>query len=140
MKLFALLVAVFSTISVAADSKPDAKVEALYDVSTAGTSLTVKAGQKGTIVIHVATKNGAHVSEEAPLKIELSSKESKFDKEKLSLKDSTAKTKGDAHFEVGFVPNLQGPTSVEAKLTFFICTESLCARQVKTLSVPVEVM
>ena len=37
-------------------------------------------------------------------------------------------------------PAAAGKGTVEAKLTFFICTEQLCARQKKTISVPVEVL
>ncbi|MBK9177924.1 MAG: hypothetical protein IPM46_16670, partial [Flavobacteriales bacterium] len=85
-------------------------------------------------------------SDEAPLKIELSSKESQLAKEKLTLADSLNKKKDgekdypDPRFEVGFTPHTQGPTTVEAKMTFFICTEKLCSRQTKNLSLPVEVM
>jgi hypothetical protein len=140
MKILSLLCVSMLSVCAVSAAAGDAKVEALYDISTAGSSVKLKAGEKGKIVIHVAAKGEAHVSQEAPLKIELSSKQSTFDKEKLSIKDSTSKDEKVAHFEVGFTPSLQGPTSIEAKLTFFICTESLCAKQQKTLSVPVEVM
>ena len=114
-----------------------------YDVSTEGTSTKVKAGEKGKVVISIAAKNGAHVSDEAPLRIELSSKESKLDKEKLALADSVGPKevgpRSAVKFEVGFAPSAHGKTTVDAKMTFFICTEKLCSRQTKNLSLPVEV-
>lgn len=120
-------------------------VKSLYDVSTEGSSTTVKAGEKGTVVIAIATKDGAHVSDEAPLKIELASKESKLDKTKLTLADSVAKkveggkTPPDPRFEIAFTAAAKGKATVEAKMTFFICTDKICARQTKTLNFPVEV-
>lgn len=127
----------------AALAEPD--VKALYDVSTQGTSTEVKAGEKGTVVIAFTTKEGAHVSDEAPLKIELSAKGAKLDKQKLTLADSVAdkadagKSPPDPRFEVAFTPAAPGQATVDAKLTFFICTDKICARQTKSLSLPVAV-
>ena len=121
-------------------------VASFYEVSTEGTSTKLKAGETGKVIISIKAKNGAHVSDEAPLKIELSSKQSKLGKEKLTLADSlNPKKQGetnypDPRFEVPFTPTAHGQSSVEAKLTFFICTEKLCSRQVKNLTFPVEVM
>jgi hypothetical protein len=119
-------------------------VSALYDVSTDGSSQKVKAGEKGKLVIEFHTKPGSHISGEAPLKIELTGKAAKLEKEKLVGADSVAKkVEGkeyvDPKFEVPFTVATAGQASVEAKLTFFVCTEKVCARQQKTLSVPVEV-
>jgi hypothetical protein len=128
-----------------ADPTTGPDIASMYEVSTAGTTTKMKAGEKGKVVISIAAKNGAHVSDEAPLRIELSSKESKLDQEKITLADSLNKKAKDAkdypnpRFEVGFTPSTQGKTSVDARMTFFICTESLCSRQTKKLSLPVEV-
>ncbi|MDP1828724.1 MAG: hypothetical protein Q8L48_36025 [Archangium sp.] len=111
-----------------------------YEVTTDGTSTKLKAGETGKVIIAIKSKNGAHVSDEAPLKIELSSKQSKLGKEKLTLADSLNAKKEDPRFEVPFTPTAHGSSTVEAKVTFFICTEKLCSRQVKNLSFPVEVM
>jgi hypothetical protein len=127
-------------------ARAETDVAAFYEVSTEGTTAKLKAGETGKVIIGIKAKNGAHVSDEAPLKIELSSKQSKLGKEKLTLADSLNKKKDgetnypDPRFEVPFTPTAQGPTTVEAKMTFFICTEKLCSRQTKNLSLPVEVM
>ena len=121
-------------------------VASLYEVTTDGTSTKLKAGETGKLVISIKAKNGAHVSDEAPLKIELSSRQSTISKDKLTLADSlNPKKQGEANypdprFEVPFTPTAHGPATVEAKMTFFICTEKLCSRQVKNLTLPVEVM
>jgi len=140
-RLVMMMVSMAAAAALAAD--PD--VTSLYDVKTDGTSASVKAGEKGKIVIAIKAKNGAHVSDEAPLRIELSSKDAKLDKEKITLADSLVKkVEGsaefpDPRFEVGFTAAGQGKASVDAKMTFFICTEKVCARQTKTLSFPVTV-
>ena len=115
-------------------------VASFYEVTTDGTSTKLKAGETGKVMIAIKAKNGAHVSDEAPLKIELSSAQAKLSKDKLTLADSVAGKKEDPRFEVPFTPTAHGNGTVEAKMTFFICTEKQCARQVKTLSFPVEVM
>ena len=130
--LFAALLLLTACV---AQAEPD--VATLYDVTTEGTSTALKAGEKGKVVIAINAKAGSHVSDEAPLRIELSSKEAKLDKAKLTLADSV--TKPNPRFEVGFTPSAHGKTTVEAKMTFFICTEKLCSRQTRNLALPVEV-
>ncbi len=136
-----LMLSLIASAAYAAD--PD--VTSLYEVRTDGTSTALKAGEKGKVVIVIKAKNGAHVSDEAPLRIELSSKEAKLDKEKVTLADSLVKKPEgstefpDPKFEVGFMPAGAGKASVDAKMTFFICTEKVCARQTKNLSFPVTV-
>jgi len=117
----------------------------LYEVSTAGSSTQVKAGSAGVFVLSIKSKAGAHVSDEAPLKLELKGSGVALPQEKLALKDSVAKKAAgqafvDPRFEVPFKADAAGKGQVEAKLTFFICSEQLCARQQKTLSVPVEAL
>jgi hypothetical protein len=136
-----LMVAVLSAMPALAETD----VKALYEVTTEGSSTAVKAGERGTVVIAFKTKGAAHVSDEAPLKIELSGRDVKLDKAKLTLADSTAKKEEggksppDPRFEVGFTSAAKGRATVEAKLTFFICTDTICARQTKSLSIPVDV-
>lgn len=118
---------------------------ALYEVSTEGTSAKVKAGEQGVFVLSIKSKQGAHVSDEAPLKLELKGTQVAPAQEKLTLKDSVAKKAAgqqyaDPRFEVPFKAQAAGKGTLEAKLTFFICSEQLCSRQQKTFSLPVEVL
>ncbi|NMO23330.1 hypothetical protein HPC49_25255 [Pyxidicoccus fallax] len=117
----------------------------LYEVSTEGTSTQVKAGEKGVFVLSIKTKEGAHVSEEAPLKLDVKGTQLTPAKEKLGREDSVSKKAAgqefvDPRFEVPFTTASAGKGTVDAKLTFFICTEKICARQQKTFSLPVEVL
>lgn len=141
MRKMLLLMSLWSFVATAAE--PD--VASLYEVKTEGSSTEVKGGEKGKVVISIVAKNGAHVSDEAPLRIELSSKDAKLEKEKLTLADSLVKKAAgsseypDPRFEVAFTAPASGKANVDAKMTFFICTDKVCARQTKTLSFPVAV-
>ena len=137
--LAAVCIALFSAACFA--QAPD--VAGLYDVTTEGSSQKVKVGEKGTFVIAFKTKDGSHISSDAPMKIEVSGKQVKIGKEKLTLADSVTKKEAgkdyvDPKFEVPFTAMAAGAASVEAKMTFFICTDKVCARQQKTLTVAVE--
>lgn len=119
-------------------------VSGLYELSSSVSAAKVKVGEKTQWVIEIKVKPSAHVSNEAPLKIEVSSKGMTPDKTKLTLADSTAKKKPgqeyvEPRFEIPFKADQPGKTTVDAKMTFFICTDKVCARQQKELSVPVEV-
>ena len=138
------LAAVCSVLLATACFAQAADVGGLYEVTADGSSKKVKAGEKGRLVIEFHTKPGSHISGDAPLKIELSGKDAKLEKDKLTAADSVSKKPEgkdyvDPKFEVPFTVASAGKTSLEAKLTFFICTDKVCARQQKTLSVPVEV-
>ncbi|MBL0693297.1 hypothetical protein [Comamonas sp. JC664] len=138
----ALMAVVTCTAPVlAADVDP----ASLYEVSTEGTSAQVKAGENGTFVLTIKSKDGAHVSDEAPLRLEVKGTLVTLAKEKLVLSDSVAKkAEGqaftDPRFEVPFTAASAGKGALDAKLVFFICTEKICARQQKTFSLPVEVL
>ena len=139
--LAAALVA-FGCTQVHAEEQVDPST--LYELSTDGSSTQVKAGDKGTFVLSIKTKKGSHVSDEAPLKLELKGVQLSPSKEKLAMADSVAKKPAgqafvDPRFEVPFTAAAAGKGALEARLTFFICSEQLCARQQKTVSVPVEV-
>ncbi len=139
-RLLASLVIAVPLLTQAQDVDPST----LYSLSTEGSSRAVKAGGRGTFVLAIAAHPGAHVSDEAPLKLTLSGTGVAPEKSSLSLADSVEKRpSGQAtvspRFEVPFVGTAAGAGKVDAKLTFFICTATICARQQKTLSVPVAV-
>jgi hypothetical protein len=122
----------------------DVDPASLYELRTEGTSAAVRSGEQGRFVLTIRTRPEAHVSDEAPLKLELKGQKVEVAKARLSLADSVGKkAEGQAYteprFEVPFTASEAGTGAVDAKLTFFICTDTLCARQQRTLSVPVQV-
>jgi hypothetical protein len=117
----------------------------LYRITTDGTSAKVAPGKKGTLVLEIQSLKGAHVSDEAPLRIQLSGTGAVTpQKTQLVYGDSVRKPSAsvkypDPRFEVPLDTQGKGPGTVEAQMVFFVCTEQLCLRQQKTLSVPVTV-
>src|SRR6185369_2403486 len=108
------------------------------EVSTEGSTAKVKVGEKGKVVIDIKALDGSHISDEAPLKIELKGTGAKVEKDKLGYKDSVGVKKNgaeypDPHFEVPFTAPAAGKASIEAKMKFFVCTEKQCTPQTKTL-------
>ena len=90
-------------------------------------------------MLAIRAQGGAHVSDEAPLKLELTGTQAEPAKTQLALQGLGGARRrpgqqyADPRFEVPFTAAAAGTGTLEAKLTFFICTEKLCARQQKTL-------
>ncbi len=126
---------------VMAEEEPDPKT--LYDLSTEGSTQKVKAGVNGVAVLWIRAKNGAHVSDETPLKLEASGDHVKVTKNLLTYADSVTRASAgmrrypDPKFEIPFSATAPGKGKVDLKLTFFICTEKLCMRQQRSVQVPV---
>jgi hypothetical protein len=135
----ALLFAAFAAMTLpAACAKAGGQTDNLYGVETRSTPGEVKAGEKGQAEIKIRVKDGAHISEEAPLKIALSGKNVKLEKQQLSKADQAKQPDG-PKFEVPFTAEQAGQGSVECDMTFYVCTEKLCERQTKKISIPVSV-
>ncbi len=130
--------------AVASGPQTDPDVASLYVLSTEGSTTVLKAGQPGTFVLSIRTIAGAHISEDAPMKLALSGSGG-VEPAKALLSRSDAKPlpkpsgPPDPRFEVPLTASSKGPGAVEAKLTFFVCTETLCSRQQRTVSLPVTV-
>jgi hypothetical protein len=141
MRSLVLVAAVLVNSSQAAEVDP----ASLYAVSTDGTTARLHAGQRGVFVLEIHSLKGAHVSDDAPLKLTLTGT-GPVAPEKMALgyvdstrKKSEAVKYPDPRFEVPFAAGAAGAGTVEAKLTFFVCTADLCLRQQKSYSVPVTV-
>lgn len=110
----------------------------LVTVRTEGTTTTLQAGESGRLVLRLDPAPGAHVNRDAPVKVELSSRQASFERPRLGLADARLED-GGARFEARFTPSAQGPISLQAAVSFYACTATTCARQSRTVSVPVEV-
>jgi hypothetical protein len=138
-RLALLSLALLAPLPAAAAEQPH------FELITAGSSTKLKVGEQGLFVLSVRTREGAHVSKEAPLKLVLQSAALKPAKSRLGREDSVAsaqsgKPHADPHFEVPFAAPSAGKTTLDAKLTFFLCREELCERQERSLSLAVEVL
>jgi len=139
-----LVVSAALSLAAVASEAPAADPALLYELSAELSTAQVQEGQKARWQIAIVAKQGAHVSDEAPLRIELSGTNAAPEKKRLTLADSLVKPAvgekyANPRFEAVYATVAPGEAKLDAKLTFFICTETLCARQVKSLSVPVQV-
>jgi len=138
-RVIPLTVALVASLALAGEVDPTT----LYRITTEGTTAKVPAGKKGTLVLEIQSLKGAHVSDEAPLRIQLSGSGAVApEKSQLVYADSVRKPSAsvkypDPRFEVPLAVQGKGPGAVEAKMTFFVCTDQACLRQQKTVSVPV---
>lgn len=123
------------SVAVAADKQDASK---LYDVAFEATSKVAK-GQQGTVRLRITPKNGAELHKEAPISLALKGPEN------VSLSKARvgrAELKMDGHngsFEVPFTASTAGKGAIDGNLSFYICTEKICERQVRQFSAPVEV-
>lgn len=140
MKALIAAVLLGSTAARAADG---VDVTQLYTLTTEGSTAVVQRGEQGKFVLSITTVDGAYVSAEAPLRIELTGKNAQVSNSRLTSKDSVAqgeqkdKKFADPRFEVPFKASA-AKGAIEAKATFFICTKTLCVRQQRTVAQPFE--
>ena len=112
-----------------------------YRIETSQVPLKVKRGEQGQAKVTVVPRSDAHVSPDAPVSVTVSAGPAlELLKTKLGRPDAkTTQAKG-VEFDVPFVGKQSGKDELHAEVTFFICTEKLCERQKRdvTLAVVVE--
>jgi len=145
--LVALALSLAPAVALAGAEMPD--VTGKYKVSTEGSTTQLQAGQKGKLVLSISLSESAHLSEEAPLRIAVSGtngaapeKTSLVYADQVSQKAPGQKYANPVVFEVPFSVAAKAPpitATVDAKMTFFVCTADICARQQQQVSLPVKV-
>ncbi len=120
----------------AADEDP---AKGTWRIDTSASSASVAQGQKGKVAIAIVCKEGVHVSPDAPLKIELASTGLKLDKAALVHADAVDPKAEQPKFEVPFVADKKGAQTVDANMSFFVCTPKWCLRQKDKVTVKVDV-
>jgi hypothetical protein len=99
-----------------------------------------KSGAVSKARLEVVPVQGAHVSPDAPISLTVQSGAfSKVEKEKFGRAESKATEKQGVAFEVPFTAAKAGKDELHAKLNFFICTETLCEKQSRDVTLALEV-
>lgn len=112
----------------------------LYSVEASARSAEVAAGERGAVDLRLKLADGAHLSDEAPFKIQVSGQGLSPVKARLGREDSAAGGKGGvAQFELPFTAQSKGPASLGADMEFYVCTASLCERHRENVQVAVQV-
>lgn len=119
----------------------------LYTLSFAGSSSTLKVGERGKVVVRIEPRYaGAHVTApaEAPLRITYAAPHVAPDAAELRVVQPVGNaTQGIERptFEMPVVARTAASAVVTAEVTFNICLEDkLCARQQRQLSIPIDVI
>src|ERR1041384_7876795 len=116
-------------------SPPD--VSGTYKIETSSV-VKVKKGEAGKARVEVVPRSDAHVSPDAPISLTLTAAPGvKLEKEKLGRPDAHETAAQGVSFDVPFTAASAG--EVKGTLSFFICTEKLCERQKKDVSLAVQV-
>ncbi len=119
---------------------PGAEAAKSYRIDTAGSTQQLSNGGKGTLVLSIVPLAKVHVHPQAPLKITLESTPGlKLAKTTLGKADPVDPNADGRRFEVPFVAQGAGKQEARAKLDFFICSDQWCVKQVKDVTVPVDV-
>src|SRR5512144_1814940 len=123
----AALSAALAAAPLARAGDPSAEAAKSYRIDTAGSTERVAPGGKGTIVLSIVPIAKVHVHPQAPLKITLESTPGlKLEKTSLGKADPVD-------------PAAEGKQEARAKLDFFICSDQWCVKQVRDVTVPVDV-
>ena len=107
---------------------------------TDGSTLKVKSGEKGTLVLSVVAMNGFKVSQETPFSAKLSpSTGVKLEGQQFARKDLVDPKAKDPQLKTTFTATAKGAQTVKADLVFFLCTDKLCQRMTTSSDVKITV-
>jgi len=123
----------FATLALVAFSAHGAnaqpKEEALYALNFDAPQ-TAKAGTDAACVLTISPKSGWTLKTNTPFKMEVSSTEEvKLPKAKFTAKDFVDAKDPNKKINAGFNATKAGKHTIDAKLTFFVCSDSICKRQ-----------
>ena len=101
-------------------------------------TLKVKRGEQAQARVEVVPHANAHVSPDAPISLTVKGGPAvTLIKEKLGRAEARETERHGVAFDIPFTA--ASNDKVEANLSFFICTETLCERQQKQIALAVEV-
>ncbi len=111
-----------------------------YAVETSGSSKAVALGKQGKLALAIVPKAPWHVDPRAPLSIKLEAPAGlRLAKAQLGRKDALEPKAEVPRFEVPFTAAAAGTQEAKAQLKFFLCRDTICAQQTKTVSLAVTV-
>jgi hypothetical protein len=132
----AILVAVPARASDAGD-----EAKGSYQIITSESTPSLSRGRAGKLILTIApTTAHVHVNAQAPLHIQLEASPGlKLTKERLGHSDAVKVGSPAPRFEVAFQGVSEGRQEARARLEFFVCSDSWCVRQLRLVTIPVEV-
>lgn len=111
-----------------------------YELSTAGTDAHVKVNAEGKFALVITPKNGKKIHPDAPLEVTFKpSKGVKPQKGKLGRADIVDKNAKEPRVVTSVRGEKAGATTMDADVSFFLCTDSWCQRMSDRISVAITV-
>lgn len=108
---------------------------ALYGLTTTVSPEQLSAGAKATVAFDLTLKPGARISDGSPMRASISAQNLSIDRCELDRADAAVRPDG-ARFLVPVTALQQGPAPLDADLTFYLCTETICELQSRHVNVP----
>lgn len=139
MRLAVALIALLPALAARA-ADPAAEAARSYTLEASAAPAALKAGQQGTLHLAITPVGKTHVHPQAPLKVTLTASAGlTLGKASLGRAD-LADPKAEApRFDVPFTAAAAGPQQARAKVDFFICSDAWCVKQVREVTIPVDV-
>jgi hypothetical protein len=135
----ALFLALFAGSALAADPKERATKDD-YELDVSGTDAKIKAGADGKFDLVIRPKNGKKVHPEAPLEVTFGNAAGvKPGKGKLGRNDVVDKASKAPEVKTTLHAERAGQYTLDASVSFFLCTDAWCQRMTDRVSVPVTV-
>jgi hypothetical protein len=139
MRLTICLVASLGWATAARSADPAADAAASYAVRAVAEPASLARGATGTLRLAIEPTGTVHVDPKAPIQVTLIPTAGlTLAKAKLGRAEATPAGAG-VVFLVPYTAAAAGPQAVKVKLDFFVCTEQWCVKQVRDLSVAVDV-
>ncbi len=121
-------------------AEPGDEAASTYRIVTGGSTTSARVGEKGRLVLFIEPLAKVHVHPQAPLRITVSAPSGlKLEKTQLGHKDAVDPKAEAPRFEVPFTAVAAGRQDAKANLDFFICSDAWCVKQVKTVTISVDV-
>lgn len=124
----------------AAPKKRDRATKDDYRIDVSGSSAELQVGQDGVIKLVLVPKNGTKIHPQAPLEVKLSEPDGiQLEKRKLGRGDVADKEAKDPALSTAVSGRKAGSYSVDADVSFFLCTDEWCQRMTDRVSIPMKV-
>ena len=140
IRALALATALLAAPALAAED-PAASAAQAYTLDTSPSTSAAKVGDPGKLVVVIRPKAPTwHVHPQAPLKIKFDAPPAlKLEKADLGRRDAVDPKAEEPRFEAPFVAAAAGAQQAKANVDFFICSDTACVKQTRTLAIAVNV-
>jgi hypothetical protein len=139
-RALAVAAALLAAPALAAED-PTAAAAQAYTLDTSPSTTSAKVGEPGKLVVVIKPKAPTwHVHPQAPLKIRFDAPAAlKLEKSELGRRDAVDPKAEEPRFEAPFLASAAGAQQAKANVDFFICSDTACVKQTRTLAIAVNV-